>query len=72
LTLAPPALQREWRFTRLALFIWAWMLVAPRLEDRWLVQLLLHALLRLPEHDRAQIHQADVPHDHPLIIKLAR
>jgi hypothetical protein len=38
-------LQREWRFTQLTVFIWGWMLIAPRLEDRWFVQLLLLALL---------------------------
>ncbi len=40
-----PALQREWWFTQLTLFIWGWMLVAPRLEDRWLAQLLQQAFL---------------------------
>lgn len=40
-----PALQREWRFTQLTLLIWGWMLLAPRLEDRWLVQLLLQVVL---------------------------
>ena len=40
-----PAPSREWRFTQLTLLIWGWMLVAPRLEDRWLVQLLLQAFL---------------------------
>lgn len=40
-----PALRREWWFTQLTLFIWGWMLVAPRLEERWLVQLLLLAFL---------------------------
>jgi uncharacterized membrane protein len=40
-----PALQREWWFTQLTLFIWGWMLLAPRLQDRWLVQLLLQAFL---------------------------
>jgi hypothetical protein len=45
LTDALPAARREWWFTQLTLFIWAWMLIAPRLEDRWLVQLLLHAFL---------------------------
>ncbi len=36
---------REWWFTQLTLFIWAWMLIAPRLQDRWLVQLLLQVCL---------------------------
>jgi hypothetical protein len=40
-----PARRREWWFTQLTLFIWAWMLLAPRLEDRWLVQLLLQVFL---------------------------
>jgi hypothetical protein len=40
-----PVPPREWRFLQLTLFIWAWMLVAPRLSDRWLVQLLLQAFL---------------------------
>lgn len=42
---ARPALQREWWFTQLTLFVWGWMLVAPRLQDRWLVQLLLQVFL---------------------------
>jgi uncharacterized membrane protein len=45
LTGALPAARGEWRFTQVTLFIWAWMLVAPGLEDRWLVQLLLQACL---------------------------
>lgn len=40
-----PALQREWRFTQLTLFTWAWMLLAPGREERRLVQLLLHVVL---------------------------
>lgn len=40
-----PALQREWWFTQLTLFIWGWMLIAPRLQDRWLVQALLQVFL---------------------------
>ena len=40
-----PAIHREWWFTQLTLFIWAWMLVGPALEDRWLTQLLLQLLL---------------------------
>jgi hypothetical protein len=38
-------LRRDWRFLQLTAFIWAWMLIAPGLDDRWLVQLLLSALL---------------------------
>jgi len=34
LTNGGPAIHREWWFTRLTLFIWAWMLVGPALEDR--------------------------------------
>jgi len=37
--------QRQWRFTQLTLFLWGWMLIAPRLQDRWLVQALLQVLL---------------------------
>ena len=40
-----PALQREWWFTQLTLFIWGWMLLAPRLQHRWLLQLLLQVIL---------------------------
>ena len=40
-----PAIHREWWVTQLTLFIWAWMLVGPALEDRWLTQLLLQLLL---------------------------
>lgn len=40
-----PALRREWWFTQLVLFIWAWMLVRPSLEDRWLTHLLLQLVL---------------------------
>lgn len=45
MTRDPPARPREWWFTQLTLFIWAWMLIAPRLHDRWQVQLLLQASL---------------------------
>jgi len=45
LTGGEPAIHREWWFTQLTLFIWAWMLVGPALEDRWLTQLLLQLLL---------------------------
>ena len=40
-----PALRREWWFTQLTLFIWAWMLIAPALEGRWLTHLLLQVCL---------------------------
>ena len=40
-----PAVQREWWFTQLTLFIWAWMLIGPALEDRWLTHLLLQVCL---------------------------
>ena len=40
-----PAIHREWWFTQLTLFIWAWMLVGQALEDRWLTQLLLQVCL---------------------------
>ena len=40
-----PTLRRVWWFTQLTLFIWAWMLVAPSLEQRWLTHLLLQLLL---------------------------
>jgi hypothetical protein len=36
-----PAVRREWWFTQLTLFIWAWMLIAPALEDRWITHVLL-------------------------------
>jgi len=45
LTGGEPAVRREWWFTQLTLFIWAWMLVAPSLEQRWLTHLLLQLLL---------------------------
>lgn len=38
-------LRAEWRFLQLTLFVGAWMLVAPILQDRWLVQLLLQLFL---------------------------
>jgi hypothetical protein len=44
-TSGQPALRREWWFTQLTIFIWGWMLLAPRLQDRWLVQLLLQVVL---------------------------
>jgi len=40
-----PPLQRKWHFLQLTLFMLAWMLVAPHLRDRWLLHLLLQALL---------------------------
>jgi hypothetical protein len=36
---------QEWRFLQLTLFIAAWMLLAPHLADRWLVQVLLQLFL---------------------------
>jgi len=45
LTSGEPALRREWWFTQLTLFIWAWMLIGPALEDRWLTHLLLQVCL---------------------------
>jgi hypothetical protein len=45
LTTGRPALQRQWWFTQLTLFIWAWMLLAPHLQNRWLLQVLLHVVL---------------------------
>jgi hypothetical protein len=35
----------EWRFLQLTLFIGAWMLLAPLLQERWLAQLLLQLFL---------------------------
>ena len=35
----------EWRFLQLTLVICAWLLLAPRMHDRWFVHLLLQALL---------------------------
>jgi hypothetical protein len=35
----------EWRFLQLTLFICGWMLLSPRMHDRWLVQLLLQVFL---------------------------
>jgi voltage-gated potassium channel len=40
-----PAVRREWWFTQLTLFVGAWMLVAPALEDRWITHLLLQLFL---------------------------
>jgi hypothetical protein len=40
-----PAIHREWWFTQLTLFIWAWMLVGPALQGRWLTHLLLQLCL---------------------------
>jgi voltage-gated potassium channel len=45
LTSGQPAIHREWWFTQLTLFIWAWMLIGPALEDRWLTHLLLQVCL---------------------------
>jgi hypothetical protein len=38
-------LRAEWRFLQLTLFIAGWMLLAPKLHDRWLVQVLLQLFL---------------------------
>jgi hypothetical protein len=35
----------EWRFLQLTLVICGWMLLAPHLQDRWLVHMLLHVFL---------------------------
>ncbi|MGE5666606.1 MAG: potassium channel family protein [Betaproteobacteria bacterium] len=40
-----PAMRREWWFTQLTLFLLAWMLVGPTLEDRWLTHLLMQLFL---------------------------
>jgi hypothetical protein len=45
LTSGGPAVRREWWFTQLTLFVGAWMLVAPALEDRWITHLLLQLFL---------------------------
>jgi hypothetical protein len=45
LTNGGPAIHREWWFTQLTLFIWAWMLIGPALEERWLTHLLLQVCL---------------------------
>jgi len=45
LTNGGPAIHREWRFTQLTLFIWAWMLIGLALQDRWLTHLLLQVCL---------------------------
>jgi hypothetical protein len=45
LTDSGPAIRREWWFTQLTVFVGAWMLIAPALEDRWLTHLLLQLLL---------------------------
>lgn len=37
--------QREWRFLQLTVFMAAWMLLAPLMRDRWLVNVLLQAFL---------------------------
>ncbi len=38
-------LRREWRFLQLTTFIGVWMLVAPAMQDRWVVQALLQFFL---------------------------
>ena len=45
MTSGGPAIHREWWFTQLTLFIWAWMLIGPALQDRWLTHLLLQVCL---------------------------
>jgi len=45
LTNGGPAIHREWWFTQLTLFIWAWMLIGLALQDRWLTHLLLQVCL---------------------------
>lgn len=36
---------REWRFLQLTVFIGIWMLLVPRLADRWLAQVLVQVIL---------------------------
>jgi voltage-gated potassium channel len=36
---------REWRFLQLTLFICAWMLLSPLMQDRWVTQVLLQLFL---------------------------
>ena len=38
-------LRGEWRFLQLTLFVGAWMLVSPLMQDRWIVQALLQLFL---------------------------
>jgi hypothetical protein len=38
-------LRGEWRFLQLTLFIGAWMLISPLMEDRWVIQALLQFFL---------------------------
>jgi hypothetical protein len=38
-------MHREWWFTQLTLFIWAWMLIGAALEERWLTHVLLQVCL---------------------------
>jgi voltage-gated potassium channel len=45
LTDAPGLAGRKWRFLTLTLFLCAWMLLAPHLRDRWIMQLLLQLFL---------------------------
>jgi hypothetical protein len=40
-----PRPRRKWQFLQLTLFMAAWMLIAPQLRDRWLLHVLLQALL---------------------------
>ncbi len=45
MTSGEPHLRRKWHFLQLTLFMLAWMLITPQLRDRWLLHLLLQALL---------------------------
>lgn len=45
MTSGEPRPQRKWHFLQLTLFMAVWMLVAPQLRDRWLLHVLLQALL---------------------------
>jgi hypothetical protein len=40
-----PLLRREWRFLQLTVFVCAWMLISPLMQDRWIVQALLQLFL---------------------------
>jgi hypothetical protein len=44
-TRPPQATLPEWRFLQVTLFIFAWMLLSPLLNDSWLVQLALQAFV---------------------------
>lgn len=45
MTSGEPRPRRKWLFLQLTLFLAAWMLVAPQLQDRWLLHVLLQAFL---------------------------